>query len=609
MYLLLNIILHTILLQSLRPVQSLLFEKDIINVLKKNSDLSDIERLAKLQFTEFPRLIIGKDLGTIYSNVSLGTPSQLQRLSIDIAQPYVWVRSGRNSTECDKPGSFCVNYSEYYANASNTSRVLNNNYIQNIFFVDGNAISGATYSDRILFPNMTYGNDDINIHRNSTRNFTLNATIDTHNLSVSNISFFDAYNYSSLRYGALGLGGGLVSTNLGVTGPSDPFSLLNALLNSGVIQTASYSMWFANGSSYIDTKHFPYEEKKSDYGLIVFGGVDSSLIDGTFQSFTMIPYEDTSDGLTTSGYPILPMGPIYIIANSGRTLNLTTLDFLEPVLLDSRITNSRLPASFIIQVAIQLEAMYLESLDRWVVPCSLADYNVNFDFSFGSVRIRVPLEDFLVPSGLTGDNKTIHFSQNEDACYLAMYPNTDIGFNILGTPFLKNAVIAVDHSSSQIAIGKAISGKDIYSNNINSLIPSLSSSISSDSTPSTVQAIASGTIPFAITRNNSQYNSLTMRASKIGSEIPVFPGDFWGTVDSNGLVTIGRSFYETRQRSTSTSSSSLFANLSFNSASQKTASGAGTSLKPMKSFYPHKSTPWAWISILMCSILFAIVIL
>lgn len=528
---------------------NLLFCLLAIPILSASIDRDDVRIGSLFQYIagkkqSFPRLIVGKDATLFYANVSIGTPPQLQHLHIDTVQPYIWLTSGVNSTKCNRIGSNCHNSSEFYAKASNSSRVLYNNNLQNVSIVDGEKIVGHAYSDVLRFPNMSYGNDQ-QISINKTVNSTLNATLQTTNLSVSNQSFYVADQYASNQVGALGLGAGRISDGNGVTSVFDAFSILNVLYSAGVIASPSYSLWLGNGSHFSDDNKFPSTELNDYYGEVLFGAVDSSFIDGKFIAYDMIPYADIDDKFTTSGYPIVPLGPIYIISNTGKTLNMTTKEYCEPVLLDAQYSLSRLPASFIVQVAIQLEAMYVGSLDRWVVPCSLVEHDVNFNFYIGDLPITIPLEDFLIPVGNVSTNKFLHFSENEDACYLAMYPNTDIGYNILGFAFLKNIHLAVDFNASVVAVGQANRKLPESMQSLESVGPaSYQGKRVLPTSSSSVKAITNGIIPFATTDNSTKYSTLTMRPSKIGSAIPIFPNDLWGIVNSDGLITVGKSFYK-----------------------------------------------------------------
>ena len=95
----------------------------------------------------FPTLAVGKDNSSLYyTNVSLGTPDQLQPLQIDIVEPYIWVIS--KDTRVQDNSSF--NYTNFYtANASSTSEPENDSHLYHLDFVDSGAINGTAVMDTL----------------------------------------------------------------------------------------------------------------------------------------------------------------------------------------------------------------------------------------------------------------------------------------------------------------------------------------------------------------------------------------------------------------------------------------------------------------------------
>ena len=187
-----------------------------------------------------------------------------------------------------------------------------------------------------------------------------------------------------------------------------------------------------------------YRDPIFNCGKLLLGGVDPSLFTGTLGKFDLIPYVDPVSNAVSIGYPIVPLGPIYIVSNSGQSLNMTSKDFLSPALLDSTSSVSYLPTSTIIQIAVQIAATYVESLDRWLVQCSMADMGVSLGFRLRELTIEIPLRDLLSSTYDTSTNSSMFFGSGQEACFLTLYANTNTGLNILGEAFMKNIYTAMD---------------------------------------------------------------------------------------------------------------------------------------------------------------------
>ncbi|CAI4377369.1 CMF_collapsed_G0013090.mRNA.1.CDS.1 [Saccharomyces cerevisiae] len=103
---------------------------------------------------------------------------------------------------------------------------------------------------------------------------------------------------------------------------------LSLLKDADIIESSSYSLWLAGDTSTYKT----YRDPISNCGKLFLGGVDPSLFTGTLGKFDLIPYVDPVSNAVSVGYPIVPLGPIYIVSNSGKSLNMTSKDFLSPAL-------------------------------------------------------------------------------------------------------------------------------------------------------------------------------------------------------------------------------------------------------------------------------------
>lgn len=513
------------------------------------------EFLNELGNSVFPVITLGKDTTSLYyANLSFGDPTDAQQLRVDIAQPYTWLISKVND--------------------SKSAVYLNDGFVYDFSFMDSIDVNASATMDTMNFTQIQYTNGS-DVSETHSVDLSSNLVVGPNYLSMSNISFFETVQASFYTKGSLGLGGRITdgTSTIDSTKFDDTFFFLDRLTDLGIIQTPSYSLWFG-----ADT--VPYNRLKlasgtmTDAGQLLLGAVDPSLFVGTLRAFKMIPFIDPVTEMQSDSYPILPLGTIYINSATGKSLNMTSEEFSEPVLLDTRYSTSYLPIDAIVQIAVQIGATFVESLDKWLVACSVANLGVELDFTFDDIAITVPLADFLVTTYDPASNTSLRFSNGDAACFLSMVSRSKTGYNILGGPFLKNVYMAVDIKDSMMAIAQA---QRVSSPASSSTSKSSTTSSTSSTSPAQLKAISSGYIPYAQSRNAS--SSLKLVPSQVPSLTTYVPDLFTGTVDSDGLISTGRSFYDTsRSTSTPKSSDTTYESLVITSTSKssKPAENAGS---------------------------------
>ena len=529
----------------------------------------------------FPTVLVGKDSRNYYYiNVSFGDPQQVQRLTLDTAIPYTWVLSGSENSQCYNRSN-CESSYFYLEEDSDTAVPINTSKLYNMMFIDGIGANGTAVSDIMSFTNISLltggstGGTSASFSRTYT-NTSANVTITNSHLDISKISFINANESSNLYSGVLGLSG-LISypgDDIDQSNFDTSFYFMKSLKDSGLIDSVSYSLWLFNDQSTVQSA-LAGTALNDGYGQLILGAIDPSLYTGVLYQFDMIPYIDPNSGVASTGYPILPMGPIYITSSSGSRLNMTSTQFLEPVLIDSSFMGSYLPASAIIQIAIQVGATYVESLDRWLVRCDVGTLGAHIDFTFDGVTIKVPLMHLLSSTFDSSTNSTMHFSDGQSACFMKLYVNSYIGFNVLGESFLRNAYLVVDVEGGTVALAQAQSVASAMGISTSLTSNGATASAVSTSSVKTIAAIQSGHIPYAFHRpyNNT---SLALHPSKVLATTSIIPGQYTAGVYSNAIITgLDRSYYETSRSTTTTktSSSTQFNSLSFNLVS---ASGSRT---------------------------------
>ena len=518
--------------------------------------------------TEFPVISVGRARHVLYFvNASFGDPPQMQVLSIDITQPFTWVLSeaGFHSVGGAFGSSVWQHPSSLYdANDSSSALVLNGGEGYQIQFVEGMWVNGTAVCDRVNFTNINIVNDYHQLIENTDESALINGVSITKGyLSLLNMSFIDANSSSYPKTAILGLGSGATILNQHADGLDASFYFLRYLKSAEIIEAESYSLWLYN-----DTMGALGPGNDTDtsarVGVLLLGAVNPALYMGPLYEFSMIPYLDPISNVAVKGYPIFPMGAIYVRSRTGQRLNMTSENFWEPVLLDSTSNASYLPQEAIIQIAIQLGATYVEALDRWLVPCEVGSLDASLEFTFDGLSINVPVEDILITARDMHTNATLHFANNVEACYLMLFPSAELGFNLLGRSFLRNTYLVMDLEGESLAIAQADNAffADPYpypsSSSSSTTVKGKATLVGVNTVPTqpTIAAIRPGKIPYATFRNVS-HTTLILNPTRTASLLSSLANPFTVTIDSDGLISsYGRSFYDTTLSSSSSRSSS-----------------------------------------------------
>lgn len=348
-------------------------------------------------------------------------------------------------------------------------------------------------------------------------------------LSVPHMNFILA-NYSNVLAGGLGLALGGMANNF-----------LQSLVDNQEINSTSYSLYLGRMDSPSMELHL--------------GGIDTSKIKGDFVEFDFIPYIDES-GASVNDVPIVPLTGVSVTSGgTGLSAELGSFDNAVPALLDSRTYFSYLPYDVVIDLALQMNAFYSSTLQRWLVDCSIGYLAATVDFKFGNLTVHIPLSE-LIYLLYDDDNNLLTFqSSGASLCFISVLPQEYEGLVLLGTPFLRNIYLAVDLESRKLAmselyvpyyddglsIDELLSSEDLATTTTSardreqdgpgttvrlSLSPDQTSSTSPlvssiTSRLITKRPIVSGTIPYARSNNITSYEALTlttMSQDSTGSE-------------------------------------------------------------------------------------------
>lgn len=285
-----------------------------------------------------------------------------------------------------------------------------------------------------------------------------NNTFDS--IIISNVPFVNA-NFSSVGVGALALGSS-------VSDYTYEHNFISNFVNLGLVSTNSYSLALnsRNGSS----------------PQLILGGVNTEHIQkgnsyNIMAEFDFVPvldeskaYITTNDGVTNS-IPALPIYGWGVTANgTGQKISFsnsyndrnTIANYPKPAILESRYFYNYIPYSTLVEMAVELNAVYSSDMDRWLVDCSVGDSGT-LDLHLGNYTINMPISKFLFPASF--NDSSLIFESGHDACFLAFLPDFYLGYSLLGTPLLKNIYLAVDNENKKLAVGAypyLLEDNDIY---------------------------------------------------------------------------------------------------------------------------------------------------
>lgn len=214
--------------------------------------------------------------------------------------------------------------------------------------------------------------------------------------------------YNEIAYNILGLG---YSLNESYT------SLPQALVKSGQINSAAYSLW---------------ADDLRDNGTLLFGGVNSAKYTGDLHGMS-IPSADLPAVLVTD---------VYVQRNSSTPVNTTTSGMPAYMILDSFAFFTYLPDAVVEQIYRDLNVTFGQngvSVGEIADCSSVKNQNYSIIFTFADFDITVPLSFFIY--------------EDSDSCEFTIVPSGgEAGF--LGADFLRAVYTVFDLSSNQIFLAQ-----------------------------------------------------------------------------------------------------------------------------------------------------------
>ncbi|KAI4200637.1 MAG: hypothetical protein LQ350_003777 [Teloschistes chrysophthalmus] len=330
--------------------------------------------------------------GTYYfANLSVGTPPQNIRLLLDTGSADMWINA-RNAPFCQPLGQGSCFGDTYDANASTTYR-----YIDSKFDI--------TYNPQF------YGRGD---HASDIVHFGGHVLTD--------VEFGIGYDTTS-HYGVVGLSYAIHEAH-----PGDPnfkpFSNFPQLMvDQGLIRTKAFSIFL--------------NDRTANTGTILFGGLDTKKYHGVLRA---APIEKSNGEYFTFVIQVTGLG----ISGSGVSKSFNS-SLPYKAWLDTGSPLTSLPDDLAHEIYAELGLQYDASGRIASFDCNLANSEQSIDFSFGPIKMSVPMHELVLPGSPKADGTP--------GCGFGIMPNGG-GLILLGDTFLRSAYVVFDMNHNVIGLAQ-----------------------------------------------------------------------------------------------------------------------------------------------------------
>ncbi|KAJ6113977.1 hypothetical protein N7523_007294 [Penicillium sp. IBT 18751x] len=321
-------------------------------------------------------------------NITLGTPAQNLSLSLDIGSSDIWVNVP-NSTYCAADNDPCSSTGLFNVKDSSTFKMLD--YEMNATYAAGTLAVGPYATDTLTIGGATVKNMEFSLAEESAN-----------------------------PHGILGIGYA-ISTYAADNLDKEYANLPEALVNSGAIKSAAYSLWL---------------NKFDETGNILFGGVNKARYQGELQTVPVLPLYGRYYSLA------IALTDISIKSSKGTKSYATGLPL--SVSLDNGSSFIVLPKELVDPIYKDVGAGYSSTAGAAYIPCdmSTADYNVTFSFSGATITIPI--------SELVFDHYTEPGFPDGDCIFGLSY--SEPGVNLMGDSFLRSAYVVYDLANNEVSL-------------------------------------------------------------------------------------------------------------------------------------------------------------
>ncbi|EED12554.1 aspartic-type endopeptidase (OpsB), putative [Talaromyces stipitatus ATCC 10500] len=385
-------------IQSMHTVQALsLAKRDTAAVLALDVSRNHVSDPVARDMRRKRSLTVSQALNneeTLYfCNITLGTPAQSLRLTLDTGSSDLWVNAP-NSTSCSGRVDQCTSSGTYNTSSSSSYRHVSSDF--NISYVDGTGAAGDYVTDTLTIGGVT----------------------------IPAFQFGVGYSSSS-NVGVLGIGYTADEVQVNRDQKAAYANLPLALVNHGLINSNAYSLWL--------------NDLNANTGSILFGGVDSGKYTGELETLPIQKIDGEYAELL-----IIMTG--VALQNSSGGQSYSSQELPATVLLDSGSSLTYLPETIVEDLYNDLGVVYEASTQTGYVPCSMMSENINITYTFTSPSIPVGISELVLDNG-----SGLTFNDGTPACVFGIAPASD-STAVLGDTFLRSTYVVYDLSKNEISL-------------------------------------------------------------------------------------------------------------------------------------------------------------
>ena len=321
-------------------------------------------------------------------------------MHIDTGSSDLWCNSASSSL-CQSNPDPCTASGTYDGSSSSSYKIVNNNF--NISYVDGSGASGDYVTDTLAIGGQTLSSFQFGVGTQSTS-----------------------------AEGVLGIGYPSNEIQVNANQQQAYPNLPAAMLNAGLIQSQTYSLWL--------------NDLDAGTGQILFGGVNTAKYSGSLETVPIIQeygsYYEFVIALTGIG-----------IGSNSASSTSTSSSLPAPVLLDSGSSLIYLPNDLTTDIFDEVNAVYNSQAGAAYVDCSLANNDSSITFSFSGATISVPYNELVLDAGTSSNGQPFTFQNGVEACIFGIAPADD-STPVLGDTFLRSAYVVYDLANNEISLAQ-----------------------------------------------------------------------------------------------------------------------------------------------------------
>ncbi|KAJ5988009.1 Peptidase A1 [Penicillium waksmanii] len=321
-------------------------------------------------------------------NITVGTPAQNVSLSLDTGSSDIWVNVP-NSTYCAGDDDPCSSTGLFDIKNSSTFDILD--YDMNATYVDAFLAAGPYATDTLAIGGATIKDMEFAVAEESRNPHGI--------LGIG---------YAGATYAAANL-------------QKEYNNLPEALVKSGAIKSAAYSLWL---------------NKFDGTGNLLFGGVNKARYQGELQTVPIVQLYGR--------YLSLAIALTDISVKSSKGTKSYAKGLPLAVTLDNGSPLISLPKELIDPVYKEVGGGYSSTDGYGYIPCSMAKADYNFTFSFSGATVTIPISE------LVFENYSEPDFADGDCIFGLGY--SESGVNLMGDPFLRGAYVVYDLANNEISL-------------------------------------------------------------------------------------------------------------------------------------------------------------